>query len=201
MGSCAHRGQGACAKAAAVAALVCLVFYCGPYVLLLGGAWPTPGTTLSTVLLFALLIVANTASVVSIISATSMVAEIVEAFEERTGKRAEGTFYSGNWLVQKCATGGGILLTSLIVQSIDLAPGTPQGEVDAETVERLVLSFVVVASALALCAAYWLGRFPITRAQHEARVAARLSRQSPHEEHDPIDEAVRADPDAHSITP
>ena len=82
-------------------------------------------------------ICANTASVVSIISATSMVAEIVEAFEERTGKRAEGTFYSGNWLVQKCATGGGILLTSL-GRSIDLAPGTPQAEVAQETVTQLV---------------------------------------------------------------
>ncbi|MBX7482815.1 MFS transporter [Qipengyuania qiaonensis] len=188
-------------KAAAVAALIGLTFYCGPYVLLLAGAWPTPGSTASTVLLFALLIVANTASVVSIISATSMVAEIVEAFEERTGKRAEGTFYSGNWLVQKCATGGGILLTSLIVQSIDLAPGTPQADVGPETVERLVLLFVLAASALALFGAYWLSRFPITRAQHEARVAARLSRQPASEAHDPLDDAVRADPDAHSITP
>ena len=188
-------------KAAAVSALVGLVFYCGPYFLLLAGAWPPPGTTASTVLLFALLIVANTSSVISIISATSMVAEIVEAFEERTGKRAEGTFYSGNWLVQKCATGGGIMLTSLIVQSVDIAPGTPQAAVSPDAVRQLVVLFVIAASALALFAAFWLGRFPITRAQHEARVANRLSRRPPTEENDPIGDAVRADPDAHSITP
>ena len=130
-----------------------------------------------------------------------MVAEIVEAFEERTGKRAEGTFYSGNWLVQKCATGGGIMLTSLIVQSVDIAPGTPQAAVSPDAVRQLVVLFVIAASALALFAAFWLGRFPITRAQHEARVANRLSRRPPTEENDPIDDAVRADPDAHSITP
>ena len=62
-------------------------------------------------------------------------------------------------------------------------------------------SAVIAASALALFAAFWLGRFPITRAQHEARVANRLSRRPPTEENDPINDAVRADPDAHSITP
>ena len=129
-----------------------------------------------------------------------MVAEIVEAYEERTGQRAEGTFYAGNWLVQKCATGGGILLTSLIVQSIDLAPGTPQADVAPETVTQLVWLFMLTAAALALIAAYWLARFPITREQHEARVAARGAR-APQPQSDPLDEAVRADPDAHTITP
>jgi GPH family glycoside/pentoside/hexuronide:cation symporter len=193
-----HRAWGK-PKSAAVAAIVGLTFYCLPYLLLLAGAWPTTGTIASTALLYAFLICANTASVVSIISATSMVAEIVEAFEERTGKRAEGTFYSGNWLVQKCATGGGILLTSLIVQSIDLAPGTPQSQVTQETVTQLVVLFVATASVLGLIAAFWLGRFPITREQHEARMAAR--RASDPDFPKAIDDAVRADPDGHTITP
>ncbi|HBM72356.1 MAG TPA: sugar transporter, partial [Erythrobacter sp.] len=152
-------------KSAALGALVGLAFYCSPYVFYLAGAWPTVGTTASTALLYGFLVCANTASVVAIISATSMVAEIVEAFEERTGQRAEGTFYAGNWLVQKCATGGGILLTSLIVQSIDLAPGTPQAEVAPETVRQLVWLFMLAATVLASIAAFWLARFPISREQ------------------------------------
>lgn len=187
-------------RSAAGGAIVGMAFYCTPYALYQAGAWPDPGSTASTGLLYAFLICANTASVVSIISATSMVAEIVEAYEERTGQRAEGTFYAGNWLVQKCATGGGILLTSLIVQSIDLAPGTPQADVAPETVTQLVWLFMLTAAALALIAAYWLARFPISREQHEARVAARGAR-APQPQSDPLDEAVRADPDAHTITP
>ncbi|MEC9151251.1 MAG: MFS transporter, partial [Pseudomonadota bacterium] len=101
---------------------------------------------------------------------------------------------------QKCATGGGILLTSLIVQSIDLAPGTPQADVAPETVTQLVWLFMLTAAALALIAAYWLARFPISREQHEARVAARGAR-APRPPSAPRDEAVRADPDAHTITP
>lgn len=156
------------------ASLATLAIAGTPYVLFLAGFWPTTGTALSTGLFMGFMVVANTAGVVSIISATSMVAEIVEAFEERTGKRAEGTFYAGNWLVTKAATGGGILLTSLIIDAIGLAPGTAQAAVAPEVVRNLAIAFILVATVLALTAAFWLSRFPITRADHEARIAARL---------------------------
>jgi GPH family glycoside/pentoside/hexuronide:cation symporter len=158
-------------------ALVTLGIAGTPYVLLLAGLWSTPGSALSTGLFTVFMVAANTAGVVTIVSATSMVAEVVEAFEERTGKRAEGTFYAGNWLVQKAATGGGILLTSLIVGWVGLAPGTAQAAVAPEVVTSLALSYLFVSAGLALTAAFWLARFPITRADHEARVAARLANQ------------------------
>ncbi len=104
-----------------------------------------------------------------------MVAEIVEAFEERTDKRAEGTFYSGNWLVQKCATGGGILLTGFIVGQAGIEPGTQQAAVGSDAVRTIVVLYLVFSVALALFAAFWLARFPITREQHEARLARRAA--------------------------
>lgn len=187
-------------KSAASGAIVAMIFYFVPYALLLLGLWPETGTTVSTYSMLAMLIVSNTASVVAIISATSMVAEIVEAYEERTGKRAEGTFYSGNWLVQKCATGVGILSTSLIVQTLGIEQGTPQDAVSQGVVTQLSQIYLCVGVVLALIAAFWLARFPITREQHEARVAARAAKGLDHNAN-PIEEVVRADPDAHSITP
>lgn len=159
----------------AVGSLVALAIAGTPYVLFLAGLWPATGSALSTGLFMAFMVAANTAGIVTIISATSMVAEIVEAYEERTGKRAEGTFYAGNWLVTKAATGGGILLTSLIVQIVGLAPGTTQAAVPPEVVRNLAIAYLVVATILALIAAFWLVRFPITRADHETRVAARIA--------------------------
>ncbi|MGB3710880.1 MAG: MFS transporter [Erythrobacter sp.] len=189
-------------RSAAGGVIVAFVFYFAPYAFLLAGMWPEPGTTLSTALVLFLLVFANTAGVVGIISATSMVAEIVEAFEERTGKRAEGTFYSGNWLVQKCATGGGILLTGLIVQSLGIEQGTPQDEVSQDVVLQLALLYMLVSAVLVVVAAYFLARFPITRAQHEARVAAKSRRAAgEHDQPDPIDQAVRVDPDANALKP
>jgi GPH family glycoside/pentoside/hexuronide:cation symporter len=156
-------------------ALAALAIAGTPYVLYLVGWWPQTGGALSTSLFMAFMVTANTAGVVSIISATSMVAEIVEAFEERTGKRAEGTFYAGNWLIQKSATGGGILLTSLIVETIGLEPGTAQAAVAPDVVANLALAYLLVTAVLALIAAFWLARFPITRADHEARIATRIA--------------------------
>jgi len=171
-----HRRFGKPASGAA-AALAALAIAGTPYVLLLAGLWPQTGSVLSTSLFIALTVIANTAGVTAIISATSMVAEIVEAYEERTGKRAEGTFYAGNWLIQKSATGGGILLTSLIVQVIGLAPGTAQDKVAPDVVTNLAIAYLLVTAVLTVTAAFWLIRFPITRADHEARVAARIARE------------------------
>ena len=198
-----HRKFGKPASAAG-GAIVAMIFYFVPYVLLLSGLWPETGTALSTYSMLALLVVSNTASVIAIISATSMVAEIVEAYEERAGKRAEGTFYSGNWLVQKCATGIGILGTSLIVQTLGIDPGTPQDAVSDDVVGQLAAIYTVAGIALSLTAAFWLARFPITREQHEARIARRDGASAaPHHNPvgDPVDDAARADPGGHSITP
>ncbi|NBC88158.1 MAG: sugar transporter [Alphaproteobacteria bacterium] len=161
---------------AAFGALAALGIMAIPYTLFLVGLWPQAGSTASTIGFMTFMVIANTAGVVSSISATSMVAEIVEAFEERTGKRAEATFYSGNWLIQKCATGGGIMLSGLIVSAIGLEPGTPQGEVSDAVAAWLAILYILVTAVLAVLAAFWLARFPITQEQHEARVAARHAR-------------------------
>ncbi|MEO0698581.1 MAG: MFS transporter, partial [Pseudomonadota bacterium] len=186
---------------AAVASLVSAAIYFTPYTFLLLGLWPETGTALSTGMVLAFLLFGNTAGIVAIISATSMVAEIVEAYEERTGKRAEGTFYSGNWLVQKCATGGGIMLTGLLVSLVGLEPGTPQADVSDEVITNLAILYMIAAILMAVFSAYWLARFPITREEHEARVAAKEAREGHKVHDDPIDDAINADPDAHSLAP
>jgi GPH family glycoside/pentoside/hexuronide:cation symporter len=162
----------------AAASLATLGIAATPYLLFLAGLWPATGSPLSTGLFMAFMVLANTGGIVTIISATSMVAEIIEAYEERTGKRADGTFYAGNWLVTKTATGGGILLTSLIVEIAGIAPGTTQAAVTPEVARNLAITYLMVASVLAVTAAFWLSRFPITRADHEARVAARIAREN-----------------------
>ena len=179
---------------AAVAALVSSGIYFTPYALFLLGVWPETGSTLSTALVLGFLLFGNTAGIVAIISATSMVAEIVEAFEERTGKRAEGTFYSGNWLVQKCATGGGILLTGLLISLVGLEPGTPQAEVSEGVVRNLAILYMVTAVVIAGFSAFWLWRFPISREEHEARIAAREARAA-------SGAGASDDPDSRALAP
>ncbi|MBY6015626.1 MFS transporter [Qipengyuania gaetbuli] len=182
-----HRRYGK-PKSAAWSAIVAMVVGLTPYVLFLAGAWPQPGGTASTALFYLFLFFANMLGVVTMISATSMIAEIVEAFEERQGRRAEGAFYAGNWFVQKCATGVGIFLTGQIVAAAELASDARQGSVPAEVLEHIILYYGGATVVLALFAAYWLGRFPIGREEHEARVRA-------------LDLAARGDIDGGTMVP
>lgn len=175
-------------RTAWVAAIVAMITWQIPYVLLTLGWWPQPGTAQSTTMLLACILVSNAAGVMVMISGSSMVAEIVEAFQERTGRRAEGSFYSGHWFVQKCATGAGIFASGLIVTLSGMPEGAKPGAVSDEVIGRLILLYCVAVALLGLIAAFWLARFPIGRAEHEARLRS-------------LDAAARGDVDASGIVP
>lgn len=166
------------AKAAGLGMILGTALGIVPYTLLLTGLWPTPGSTLSAALFFAFAMIAIGLGIISLVSATSMIAEIVEAFEERTGRRAEGSFYSGNWLVQKCATGAGIFLSGQIIALSELASDATPGEVPQEVLTTLIFGYGGSMLALAVVSAWWLARFPISRAEHEARIARLAERRA-----------------------
>ena len=158
-------------KSAALSAIGTGVFTVAPYLALYFGFWPPLESVASAAILLGLLIVGNTLSIVVLISASSMIAEIVEAYQERTGLRAEGAFYSGNWLVQKCATGLGIFFTGQLLSAINFSTDAVPGEVPEAVILDLVLFCALATGILMMIAAFWLARFPISREDHEARVA------------------------------
>jgi GPH family glycoside/pentoside/hexuronide:cation symporter len=167
-----------------------------PFVLILTGLWPAPGSTASAVMYFAVVMIATGLGIISLVSATSMIAEIVEAFEERTGRRAEGSFYSGNWLVQKCATGAGIFASGQIIALSELAPNAAPGSVPQAVLTSLVVSYGSAMVLLAVFAAWWLARFPISREDHEERINRLAQRRAQTRRH-----AVTALPDAPLLPP
>lgn len=172
-----HRRLGK-AHSAALSAIAAAVIGLVPYALLLAGAWPPPGSIASTAGFYAFLLFANALGIVSMVSATSMMAEIVEAFEERTGRRAEGSFYSGNWLIQKCATGAGIFVSGQIIGLSQLATNAAPGSVPPAVINDLVIYYGGSILILAAIAAWWLARFPISRGEHELRVARLAQRRA-----------------------
>lgn len=188
------------AKSAMIGAIGSVGIGLFPYALLLGGVWPEVGTGPSTFALFAFLLFGNTLGVVLMISATSMIAEIVEAFEERTHRRAEGAFYSGNWLIQKCATGAGIFMTGLIISASQLQTDASPGSVPQEVLSSIIIYFGAATIVLALIAAFWLGRFPISREEHEDRLQ-RLAQRKPIATGAPVKETPIESVDAGSLAP
>ena len=74
-------------------------------------------------------------SVSSFILGASMMADVVEESQARTGRRNEGVFFAGSFFVQKCTSGLGIAVAGAILalaglqDKIDPATASP-GKVD-----------------------------------------------------------------------
>ena len=175
-------------RVAAATTLLSMILWLVPYGLRLLGLWPEIGSNASTALLFAFVLASNTFGVMVMVSVSSMVAEIVEAFEERTGRRAEGSFYSGNWFVQKCATGLGILAAGIIISISGLPTDAEPGSVAMPIIDSVIVQYCIMVAILGAFSAWWLARFPIHREDHEARLAT-------------LDAAARADIDASGTAP
>ena len=161
-----------------------------PYALYIAGMWPPLDTAQSAMLLLGLLIIGNTMSIIVLVSATSMVAEIVESYLERTGRRSEGSFYSVNWLIQKCATGLGIFFSGQVLAAISFPADADPDLVPQTVIVDLMLYYLAATIGLMLFAAFWLARFPITREEHEAR----LARLAPTQADTKLDRSVGAAP-------
>jgi GPH family glycoside/pentoside/hexuronide:cation symporter len=172
----------------AVTAFVGMVFWVVPFILRHFGLWWPDGSLPSTLVLFGFIFGSNVFSVAAIVSAASMVADVVEASEEQTGRRSEGTFFAGNFFVQKCATGLGIFFTGFLVQLAGMPEKAVPGQVAESVIDTLALSYSVIVAVFAIGIALILRRFPITRENHAARLSALAA-------------AGRGDPDASGAHP
>ncbi|WP_296679219.1 MFS transporter [Novosphingobium sp.] len=152
--------------------LISVIIWVIPFVLRYVGFWPEPGSTPSTALIFGFLLVTNTAGIMVFISAQSMLADVVEASFEQTGRRTEGTFAAGWMFVQKCGTAIGIGLTGLIVSLAGLPAKAVPGQVQPQVIDNLTIYYVSLVLLAGAGSTLILRRFPITRADHEARLAA-----------------------------
>ena len=155
-----------------VTAVLGMLFWVLPFALRHFGLWWTEGSLPSTLLLFGFIFASNVLSVAAIVSASSMVADVVEASEEQTGRRSEGTFFAGNFFMQKCATGLGIFITGLLVKYAGMPDKAVPGKVAPEVIDSLALYYTLIVFVFAIGIALILRRFPITRADHDARLAA-----------------------------
>lgn len=154
------------------AGILALILWTTPFLLRLAGYWPPVGEPLSTGLVYFFAWAATSLSITVMITSSSMIADIVEASEVETGRRTEGLFYAGNMFMQKCATGVGIFLTGLIVAWAGLSQKTAPDAVAPMVVDRLTIAYCIVITITAISSAYIFTRFPISREDHQARVAA-----------------------------
>ncbi|NML07529.1 MFS transporter [Sphingomonas sp. G-3-2-10] len=143
-----------------------------PYALRLAGLFPAPGDRVMLPLLLTLFAFNTGCGVSATMLGASMMADVVEDSEAKTGRRSEGVFFSGAFFIQKCCSGLGIFAASLILHFAGFPKGAKPGTVGVEAIDRLTLYFILAYLALGWAAALIYRFFPFGRDEHAARVAA-----------------------------
>lgn len=155
-------------KASAMVLLVLGVMVSStPVTLRLLGVFPPNGSPL----IFPLLFLQNTVSVGLIVTAnilmSSMVADVVEDSELRTGRRSEGLFFAANAFVAKAVSGIGIFASSMILTVVAFPQGARPGHVDPAIIRHLGMVYVPTMVTLYVAAALITSGYRITRQTHE----------------------------------
>ena len=157
------------------AAALCALLGCSiqtlPYWLRLAGLFPEPGDPLMVPLFFSTVVFNSTFGVASFIIVASMMSDVVEDSEERTGRREEGLFFSGALFMQKCSGGLGILGTGLVLAIAAFPAKAVPGTVAQPVLNNLALLYALLYLGLGCLAAFLLTRFPFGKEEHEARLA------------------------------
>jgi GPH family glycoside/pentoside/hexuronide:cation symporter len=156
---------------AVVTGSLALLVAAAPYVLRMAGLFPLPGDPVLIPLLFGLVTISNGLAVAAMMLAQSMATDVVEASQAETGERSEGIFFSAYFFTQKCATGFGLFLTGLIISFAGIPAQARPGEVDPAIVDRFALYFLILLVSLSAASIAFIARFPISRADHQARLA------------------------------
>lgn len=162
--------------------VVALILAVGPVTLRLMGMMPANGTPA----LFWIILVATTLDYACIIAMNAtvgaMFSDLVEEAELRSGKRSEGLLFAVMTFTRKSVEGIGVLSASLILALIAFPEGAAPGEVDSATIYRLGAFYapaVFVFWALMLA---FISRYRISRADHEANLAALAARAAAQQE-------------------
>lgn len=165
--------------------LLAFVIGVTPIALRLLGLFPENGDPLVVPILFAQTVVSTAFSIVSAILISSMIADVVEDSELRTGRRSEGLFFAAAAFINKAVTGVGIFASSMILALIAFPAGAQPGSVSEEVVRSLGLVYVPVLGGLYATAILFVSLYRITREGHEeslrklAAAAAELEEPAP----------------------
>lgn len=108
---------------------------------------------------------------------TSMLADVVEESELRTGRREEGVFFAANTFVQKCVSGLGVFSSSALLTLAQFPAHANPGTVPAAVITHLSEYYIVTFVLLNLASMGFVFAFRITRVRHAETIAALAHRR------------------------
>ena len=157
-------------NAAILLALISMTFTAGLY-----GSWlldlvPGAPNDPSILFMFALVAMTNSAAVGMMMLTSSMMADVVEASQQETGRRSEGLFFAGYFFMQKCAVGIGTFAAGMILTFADFPQNAEPGRVDVAVLDGLALYYMGTVLTFGIIGVLVLRHFPISRESHNERL-------------------------------
>jgi Na+/melibiose symporter-like transporter len=142
-------------------------FYWAPLALRIVNLFPANGTPWIIPLLMFFGTIGTMFSIVSTIIIASMLADVVEDSQLRTGRRSEGLFFAANSLVQKSSTGAGGLIAGALLAIAHFPAHANPATLDPSIPKTLALVYFPTAFVLYGVALAFIGFYKIDRATHE----------------------------------
>jgi GPH family glycoside/pentoside/hexuronide:cation symporter len=139
-----------------------------PLMLRLTGALPLNHTPALFIVIFLVSIVSTALGIAASTLIAAMIADVVEDGELKTGRRAEGLFFSASSLVAKAVSGVGIFAASMILALIHFPAGARPGQVPPDIIRNLALVYTPIILILYTLGLVLMFGYKITRASHEA---------------------------------
>jgi Na+/melibiose symporter-like transporter len=100
----------------------------------------------------------------------SMIFDIVEDSQIKTGRRDEGIFMAGPGLIQKVLSGLGIFILGFVLQYIGFDPQTTNLQDENIPINQLVIFQIIIQPLLTLAATFCLFFYTISRNSHSGVV-------------------------------
>jgi GPH family glycoside/pentoside/hexuronide:cation symporter len=151
------------------------------------GLMPPDGSTALLLVFFSTITIGLGLAITSGILISSMIADVVEDSEIRTGRRSEGLFSASLSFVNKATSGLGILLAGVLIEFVRFPVHASPATIDTvapHAVRNLVLIYMPTQITLWIIAITLVGGYRIGRDTHEHNLrrlaeAAALAETSP----------------------
>ncbi len=153
-------------RAAIVIGLAAFTLAPAPVVLSLLGLLPPRGSDELFWIIFSVTIFDLALIIVTQMLMGSMVADLVEESEVKTGRRSEGIFFAGISFIRKLAQGSGVLLASIILGISQIKPGMQPDEVPDGSLRSLGWIYAIGLWTAWMCMLACVSLYRISRTSH-----------------------------------
>lgn len=148
-----------------------VVVNAAPYIARLLGVFPENGSEALLPSLLGFRFVVGVLSAGGFIAVTSMIADITEDAQVRTGRRSEGLLMSADSVLQKVTTSMSALLPGLILWLVDFPAKAQPGTVPPEVLRNLILIYLPLTATISTLSISTWAFYRIDQKTHERNLA------------------------------